>query len=225
MYDHRTQFVEGMNEYGVGILNATLLNEDDAVERPGYNSRQGKLIYGALCCKSLDEAIGYLSSRNENGLEGHSLIADPLRAFHVELSEGEDVHITKLDPQDGFDVRTNHGVIYTGGYSPKDKDHYISSKLRSATAEVELMDATDDIGVLNILQKQNFPHDSNYNVNRMVPGKTGMFTSSQTCMNLSTLTFSFHSWGSHCDFKGLEDKTPSDHEAKITVNISRTEQK
>ena len=47
MYDKRTQYVEGMNQFGIGIINSTLLNEEDSQAEGGYNNRQGNIIHRA----------------------------------------------------------------------------------------------------------------------------------------------------------------------------------
>ena len=75
MYDKRTKYVEGMNQYGVGILNATLLNEEDSRTRSGYNHRQGNIIHRALCSRSVLEAVGILATHS-GGLEGHTIVSD-----------------------------------------------------------------------------------------------------------------------------------------------------
>ena len=85
MYDKKSQYVEGMNEYGIGIINSTLLNEEDSRSRSGYNNRQGNIIHRALCAKTLDEAVGIISTHS-GGVEGHTLVADALRMFHIAVS-------------------------------------------------------------------------------------------------------------------------------------------
>ena len=227
MYDKRTQYVEGMNEYGIGIINSTLLNEEDSRSRSGYNNRQGNIIHRALCCKSLDEAIGILSTHS-GGIEGHTLVADALRMFHVELTHGKAAFVEQLDPTTGWDARTNHGIHFSeAGYMPRDGMIYMSSNYRKAMAEIELNGADSPKKVMSLLRQQHNDPQSHLNMHRRVPAEAeehgGFMTTNQIAMDLSDLHFYFHCYINHCDFQDIKDFTPEDYEPKIKITVTQSD--
>ena len=226
MYDKRTRYVEGMNEHGIGILNATLMNEEDSAIRSGYNHRQGNIIHRALCCQSLDEAIGILSTHS-GGLEGHTIVSDPLRMFHVELSAGYKAHVEQLDPTTGWDARTNHGIHYAeAGYMPRDGRIYLSSNYRKAVAEIELNGVENEKDIFSVLRQQHNDPTSHLNMHRRVPKDAeehpGFITTSQICMNLTDLHFLFHGYDDYIDFHDIEDLTPEGYQPKIKISLSNS---
>jgi len=227
MYDKRTQYVEGMNQYGVGILNTTLLNEEDSRTRSGYNSRQGNIIHRALCAKTLDEAVGIVATHS-GGVEGHTLLADPLRMFHIELTNGKQAHIEQLDPLTGWDARTNHGIHFSeAGYMPRDGQIYMSSNYRKSIAEIELDDVDSPKKVMSILRQQHNDPASHLNMHRRVPKTAdhhgGFMTTSQIAMNLSELHFYFHCYSEYCDYQDIEDLTPEDYDPKIKITVTQSD--
>ena len=227
MYDKRTRYVEGMNEHGVGILNATLLNEEDSAVRSGYNHRQGNIIHRALCAKSLDQAIGILTMHS-GGIEGHTIVSDPLRMFHVELSAGKKAHVSQLDPTTGWDARTNHGIHFAeAGYMPRDGNIYMSSNYRKTMAEIELTNVESEKDILKIMRQQHNSPDSHLNMHRRVPKTAkdhpGFITTTQIVMNLTELHFMFHTYDNYCDFQDILDLTPEGHKPKIKITLSKSD--
>lgn len=218
MYDKNSRFVEGMNEYGIGILNATLRNREDSQPMNNYNNRLGNIIHRALCCNNLKDALSIVGYYND-GVEGHTLVADALRIYAVENSWQKDPIITQLDPSGGFEARTNHGIGYTmAGYKPKDGQNYIGSNIRRATAEVELSAVDSEKGLMKALRKQHFAPNSNYNMHRRTKGvKGGLYTTSQIMLDLTDLVFNFHTYDSHINYIDLVDKTPEEYEPKIKI--------
>ena len=226
MYDKRTRYVEGMNEHGIGILNATLMNEEDSAIRSGYNHRQGNIIHRALCCGTLDEAIGIICTHS-GGLEGHTIVSDPLRMFHVELSAGYKAHVEQLDPTTGWDARTNHGIHYAeAGYMPRDGRIYLSSNYRKAVAEIELNGVENEKDIFSVLRQQHNDPASHMNMHRRVPKDAkehpGFITTSQICMNLTDLHFLFHGYDGYIDFHDIEDLTPEGYQPKIKISLSNS---
>ncbi len=227
MYDKRTQFVEGMNQFGIGIINSTLLNEEDSRSRSGYNNRQGNIIHRALCAKTLDEAVGIVATHS-GGVEGHTLISDALRMFHVELTHGKSAHIEQLDPTTGWDARTNHGVHFSdAGYMPRDGHIYMSSNYRKAMTEIELNQADSPKKVMSLMRQQHNAPDSHLNMHRRVPEEAeiqgGFRTTNQVAMDLSALEFHFHHYSGHCDFQGIEDLTPEGYDPQIKITVTESD--
>jgi hypothetical protein len=220
MYDKRTKYVEGMNEYGIGIINSTLLNTEDSTIGHSYNNRQGNVIHRALCCKNLKDAINVVIS-HKGGSEGHTMIGSGKRLFHIEKSYHLGTKVTELDASSGFDVRTNHGFNFPkAGFVPKDGSNYLGSHIRKAYAEIELLRAKDDTDVLRLLRQQPFEPDSNYNMRRTLKTQRGMFTSNQLLMNLTQLEFRLNWFSDWCDFDGImEEAWPEDREKKIKIYV------
>jgi len=228
VYDKNTQYLEGMNEYGIGILNSTMLNEIDSDVEGNYNREQGQIVFKALNTKTLDESIGILTTQS-GGLEGHTMVADKTRAFHVEMLKDSEAHITELDPSTGWDARTNHGVHYPeGGYMPTDGQIYMSSNYRKAQAEIELSQADTLKKALSIMRQQHNDPGSHMNVHRRVPANddypNGFHTTSQVAMDLGELTLCFHSYSEVANFSGeVENLLPEDYDPKIKITITQSE--
>jgi len=215
--------MEGMNSHGIGIANSALLVVAD--EKAGSDkkkkkgaSNDGPRIIRALTFSTLIEAIRSLITY-DTGLKGHTLVGDPGSLYSIEMTSKHNPIIKKLNPDTGFDVRTNHGLSHTeAGYSPEGKQlpDYISSKIRKATAEIELADTTDHKEVMPSLAAQNFEPDSNYNMRRST---SKMRSTSQMLMHLDKLEFLCYIFPEQCKFKGVVDKTPDTYKPKIKINV------
>ena len=228
IYDKNTQYLEGMNEFGIGVLNSTMLNEIDSDVEDGYNREQGAIVFKALNTRSLDEAIGVVTTQS-GGLEGHTMVADAARAFHVEMLKGSEAHTTQLDPTTGWDARTNHGVYYPeGGYMPSDGDFYMSSNYRKALAEIELSQADSPKKAMSLLRQQHNDPGSHLNLHRRVEAtadeKFGYKTTSQVVLDLGERKLYFHSYDKYAIFLGdVEDLLPEDYKPKIKIAISNSD--
>jgi hypothetical protein len=225
MIDKTSKYVEGMNEFGVGILNSTLSNQEDARVYTNYNQRQGSIIHRALCCESIDEAIGIIATHS-GGLEGHTFIGDSSRLYLLELKQGQEAIVTQLDPTSGWDARTNHGIQYSdAGYMPRDGKSYMSSMHRQALAEVELNAAENEKEVLKILRQQHYDTNSTLNLFQRRGPESPDFqhnTTSQILLNLSKLTVYFHYYPEFVDYQEVKSYLPEDYEPKIELVVSKS---
>lgn len=227
-YDQNTQYVEGMNEYGIGIVNSTMLNEIDSNAYSGYNADQGKIIFKALNCTTLDESIGIISSNSGRSLEGHTFVADAARSFVVEIKQGNEAHIDQLDPTSGWDARTNHGLKeLDAGYMPRDGEIYLASSYRKAMAEVELMRAESPKQVMKIMSQQHNEPASHMNMFRRVPKSevphSGFMTTSQLVMDLSARVVYYQNFDSVSDFGDVKNLLPEGYKPKIKIKVSRSD--
>ena len=223
MYDKRTKYVEGMNEYGIGIINSTLLNTEDSTIGHSYNNRQGNVIHRALVCRSLKEAMEIIVN-HKGGSEGHTLVGDMTRVYHIEKSYHLGTKITQLNPMTGFDVKTNHGLQFPrAGFVPKDGSNYLGSHIRKALAEIELAGSENENDILRLLRQQHHEPGSNYNMKRRVVGDRGMFTSNQLLMNLSSLKFTLTWFEDWCSYDGTieEEPWPENKEKKIKISVKQ----
>ena len=226
LHDLDTDYMEGMNSEGIGIVNAALLVSADEKAVDKYwttnkkkkgSSHDGPRIYKALTFPKLNQAIKSLVGY-DSGLKGHTLVGNSKSLYSIEMTSKHNPIVSKLNPKTGFDVRTNHGKDHTAaGYNPKTHpDDYLSSKIRKASAEMELANLDDHERIMPALTKQNFDSDSNYNMRRTTGN---MRTSSQTMMHLDQLEFICYFLPDECVFKGIDDRTPDDYEPKINIKL------
>tara|TARA_Y100000310_G_C20456094_1_gene703124 strand:+ start:39 stop:893 length:855 start_codon:yes stop_codon:yes gene_type:complete len=223
MHDMDTDYMEGMNSNGIGIVNAALLVGDDEKAVKGKTvSDDGPRMKHALKKGKLSDCIKSLVSY-KNGIKGHTMVGSPKSLYSIEMTSKHNPVVTKMDPDSGYDVRTNHGEEHSGaGYTPERKpDDYLSSKIRKATAEMELADESDFENIMPKLAKQNFDSGSNYN---MLRATDNMRTASQVMMHLDKMEFILYLVPDECEYLGFQDDTPDDYSPKINVRIEKYEE-
>ena len=228
IFDAVTNYLEGMNSFGIGIVNAALLVTDDESAAKKYwkrhkkrgISRDGPRIARALGFKKLSKVIKSLVAY-DSGLKGHTFVGNPTSIYSIEMTSKHNPIVKKLDKSPGYDVRTNHGEDHAGaGYTPtKHPGDYTSSKIRRASASVAISDIDDYRELMPSLANQNFDKDSNFNTMRKVPGEKGMRTSSQIAMHLDRLEMICYMIPGECQFLGIEDRTPEGYIPKINVTV------
>jgi hypothetical protein len=223
MRDSVTGWCEGINEYGIGIANAALAVGLDEAEGMGKavedkKGKKGKSLDGArilkaLACETVKEAIDSLCS-HLGGLEGHSFVSDPNRAFSVELINGDCI----IKPLDGSEihVRTNHGRD-TGGTGYTDGEGYLSSAARKekATQILRQSKAPTDLGPDLMKNRSEGPRTQNDPVRDV----DTMATTSQMVMNLTDRELDFYVIPGKMDYGGLEDRLPEGYKPKIAVRV------
>ena len=83
LHDMITDWSEGMNEYGIGLVNSALLvGHDEAehkiVKKGGKPSKDGKKIREAISQKTLKDALKTAISF-DGGVNGHTFISSPMK--------------------------------------------------------------------------------------------------------------------------------------------------
>lgn len=219
MHDEDTDYMEGMNSAGIGIVNSALLVSDDEKAVKGKTkSTDGKIMRTALECTNLKDCIQALIS-TDGGIKGHTLVGSTDSMYSIEMTSKHNPIISRVKDLDKkTTVRTNHGVKHPhAGYTVDRKpDDYLSSKIRQATAEVQVAGAEDFEQIAPVLARQPFDPSSNYNMNRKTDN---MSTTSQCAMNLAQKAFNFYYFPTHCEYLGLVDDTPDDYEPQIKVHV------
>lgn len=218
IHDLDTGYAEGMNSEGIGVVNAALLiGEDEKAVKGKISSNDGPRLYRALQQTTLRNAIQSLVSWKD-GIKGHTLVGSPKSLYSIELTSKNNPVIKKLNTKTGFDVRTNHGEDHKdAGYTPERRpEDYLSSKVRKATAEMELANVQDHEEMMPALAQQNFKKDSNYNMKRTT---NKMRSTNQVMMHLDDLEFLCYLFPEECKFKGVIDKTPDGYEPKIKIKV------
>ena len=217
-----------MNENGVGILNAALLVSNDEKAADKYWDRQkrkkgssndGPRVLRALAQPTLQKCIKSLVGYN-HGIKGHTLAGSPKSLYSIEMTSKNNPIVKRLNPDTGFDVRTNHGIDHPdAGYTlERQPGDYLSSKVRKAAAEVALSDLEEPDDLMPALADQQFTTSSNMNMLRRTDN---MRSSSQVLLNLADLELICYYFPNECDVVGIDDRTPPDYEPKINVRIVR----
>ena len=222
--DEVTGWCEGMNEYGIGIINSALavgldekekeLTKDDA---DGVTLRDGKRMLAALGKKDLEEALATIQT-HDKGLRGHTIVANPDATYSLEATwEGHDYHARKLS-QNCNHVRTNHGIYHNGaGYTPKDGDNYLSSLARRDQAQKALrgVDKIKDIApAIYGKRKKDLADALN-----MVKLTDDMRTRSQAVMDLDALEMLLYILPGESKYLGYENKLPKGRDPKLSLQV------
>lgn len=124
-WDDITQYCEGINSAGVGILSASLMVLDDEKEiekRSREPSKDGMRIKAALRLRDPRAAAMYLIKK---GLTGNTVIFDAETMILVESADGDNgyEYRARVIPHDELVVRTNHGVwLPWAGYQRQEGD-------------------------------------------------------------------------------------------------------
>jgi hypothetical protein len=140
--DDKTYFTEGINEYGVSILNTSLAVKKD--EKIGMKNDMvpviapdGKRIRTALFEKTPEAALKYCI---DSCLTGNTYIFTKDKAYLLEgvfttedRNQEDFVYKTlKLDPKEMY-VRTNHGILLdNAGYQPDTGDEKMEASYQSS---------------------------------------------------------------------------------------------
>jgi hypothetical protein len=246
IYDEHTGWIEGMNEYGIGIINSTFTiakdhkqYEIDNIKKNinqarDYDSIKGHKIKTALTKSNIIDAIKFLVS-DDNSMEGHTLVCSNKICYHIEhRKKNPEYVINEIKQPVSF---TNHGINFPeeGNISG---EKAVSSVLRKAECDYELNSntITDQETLFDITNKYyiNTPihlyRDSkdpfykeiiNFftlnNDNKMVTT-----TTSQMLLNLTEKELIYNHDKNNSSFLGIDNKLPYDYEPVIKIKILET---
>ena len=220
--DTITDWSEGMNEYGIGILNTALMvgydeNEKKIVKKGGKPSKDGAKIREALSKKTLKDTLVQVVT-GDSGVKGHTLIGTPQKVVSVEMTSKHSPKIDVRDVDSENFARTNHGYHYgDAGYT--EGPDYLSSKIRKMSAEKMVDTFEDAIEILKGLRKQLYKQDSPLNMRR---DTLKMFTSSQLMLNLTDLVLELNFFESKVEkFHGVVNKLPEGRTPRIKVVVKK----
>jgi len=174
--DLKTRYTEGVNEFGLSILSASLSIKSDEKEADkvdgnerdaSYMSPDGKDIRDALLSKSPMQAIDLLVSRE---LAGCTFVFNEKDCylleggFTIKKKDAKDQevprdYIYKILKITGYAVRTNHGVVLPQlGYKVDAADPYFararkSSEVRRKIALNGVKNCTDPLEMMNAISE------------------------------------------------------------------------
>ena len=223
LHDLVTDWSEGLNEKGIGVVNSALLvGHDEAehkiVKKGGKPGPDGDKMRNIIKQPTLKQAIkAAITYKGKSGLslKGHTFVSSPKYMVSIEKTSKHKPEIT-LHNMENPVVRTNHGHMFTdAGYTHGQK--YLSSKMRKISAEKSVDKVEDWKEISAAMRKEFFPKESQLNMARKAKE---MFTSSQTVLNLTDRILQVEYFIDNVEeFVGITNKLPKDYKAKISIVV------
>lgn len=222
MWDEKTKYAEGVNEYGVAILSAaTAVKTDEKEGDKGTGKRKsaefyspdGKRIRAALFAKTPEEALAKLI---EVEIPGNTLIFNRDTMILLEGTfpvdeegkPGDYIYKHKEIPQDQTIVRTNHGVwLSKAGYQldaeeEKHRVARVSSDARMKRTRALVKKIEDPASMLDCVSCTKNPNKQlNPLRSSKTHGKTIMVTTGQIMICASERTLHYRPIWSEIEVK------------------------
>ena len=226
IHDIGTDWSEGLNEYGIGITNATLMVNQDEREgvvikkRKNAVSYDGAKIRHALSLTNLESVLSYLTDyqnrkSQHNGLKGITLVSTPSTKHVIEGTTKHSPISVEVELKQPI-VRTNHGIYHPGaGYNSGIKKQ--SSVSRLEISERELSKITEVDKVLEVLSGQ-YIEDYFLNPYRR-SSEHQIFTTGQILTNLTTRVLSYKPDKEFCNFIGYFNLLPDGYDPKLKFKL------
>jgi len=222
--DEGTGWVEGLNEFGIGVVSSALSvqrdeNEKRLVKEVGKRGKDGVRILKVLEQKTLDDAVEQACSF-KGGISGHTFVSDPEQTKSVESTKKHDC-ITKTVRMDHVHVRTNHGFSHEdAGYT--DGDDYVSSVYRRDRAQKILrgLEGPKDLAPAIYAQKRE-PGE----MNSVIRDTDNMRTSSQLVIDLTKKTAYLYLIPAKVKWQGIVVDLPKGYKPKLTLEVFRYNRK
>ena len=225
LHDMITDWSEGMNQNGIGVVNAALLVGADEAEKklvkkvgkPGPDGDKMRNIIKQPTLKDALKACLTYKGKSTLSLKGHTFISSAKHMISVESTSKHKPDV-KLHNTEHPVVRTNHGHMFTdAGYTHGEK--YLSSKMRKISAEKSVDKVSDWTEIAAAMRKEFFPKESQLNMRRQ---SDSMFTSSQTIMNLTDRILEVEYFESKVEsFEGVRNELPEGYVPKIQIRVKK----
>ena len=222
--DQDTDWSEGMNSRGIGIVNSALFvkrdeKDFDKAKKKKAMSKDGARIREALRKTNIRDVVKSLVTFH-GGIKGHTIVGDGKKLVVIENTSRVKPVVKIKDLTKEPIVRTNHGIEHPeqGYQNGNDK---LSSELR-------LMNA------LNVVHqtphyKELFPAFYNHKQDRgpkydLVRAQNKLWTSSQVLMNLNRKEILLYLIPGAVKFVGIENRLPNDYDSQISFVVKEYEQ-
>jgi hypothetical protein len=229
LHDVITDWSEGLNEFGIGAVNAALAVGRDELEKkvvkkkgkPGKDGAKMRFIISRKTLKDAVKACLEFKGVSDKALNGHTFISNPTKMVSVEVTSKHKPLVTIQNIEQPH-VRTNHGHSYqNAGYT--NGESYKSSVLRKISAEKQLKKVDSWYGIPKSMRIDFYEKHSPFATAR---DTEKMFTSSQLVMNLTDKVFFLTYFASKVDkFNGIVNKLPEGYEPKIKIIVEQLEDK
>ena len=239
MMDKKNGWIEGINEFGIGMVNSSLL--EDFHHYNDYNMRENKM-YKALINRNHDKnhLFDELLKKSDKKyiLEGHSLIAHNNTIYHLENTPINKHIVNTVSPMTKYKVFSNHGVNF-----PKegltDGRGAVSSFLRRELTKKELHNffknkttiKCDDNKLYDelssVLNKNYVNIDYRFHPYRSKSRISNniliVYTSAQLLLNITNKEFVYFKDKHYTEKVTYINKLPRNYVPKIRVIIKETE--
>jgi hypothetical protein len=229
LHDTITDWSEGMNEFGIGAVNAALAVGRDELEKkvvkkkgkPGKDGAKMRFIISRKTLKDSVKACLEFKGISDKALNGHTFISNSKKMVSVEVTSKHTPLVTIQNLEQPH-VRTNHGHSYqNAGYTSGES--YKSSVLRKISAEKQLKKVDTWYGIPKSMRTDFYEKHSPFATAR---DTDKMFTSSQLAMNLTDKVFFLTYFSSKVEkFNGVVNKLPNGYTPKIKIIYVELEDK
>lgn len=231
--DVDTDWSEGLNEFGIGIVNASLTVTQDEKEGKDVlkHKKEGKTkkkfsadggkIRRALKYNKIRDVVKSLISyvgddKKDVGLKGETIVSDGKDIYVIELTSKHTPIIKKIKDDSKLVVRTNHGIYQKeAGYTRGEKRK--SSVYRMELAKKHLQDVKTDQEVIDKL-KEKYEKDPFLNPYR-TKNMYNMSTTGQIMMNLEKKEITIRMDNEMGEFLGIKNDLPEGYTPKIKIKI------
>ena len=223
MVDQDTDWSEGMNSNGIGLVNSALFvkrdeKDFDKSKKEKAPSKDGIRIRHALSKDTLTEVVKSLVNF-DTGVKGHTIVSDGNKLVVIENTSRTSPKVKVHDINKSPVVRSNHGIEHPEqGYTRG--DDRVSSELRMKNAS-ELLGKEKNY-------KEIFPQFYNHTQELgpkydLVRAQNKLWTSSQILMNLNKKEMILYLIPGAVKFVGVENRLPKNHESKINLKVRQYE--
>jgi hypothetical protein len=224
LHDITTDWSEGLNENGIGVVNSALLVGHDEAEhkmvkkggKPGPDGDKMRNIIKQPTLKDALKATVTYKGKSGLSLKGHTFVSSPKQMISVETTSKHKPDIQLQNIKSAI-VRTNHGHVFTdAGYTHGEK--YLSSQMRKISAEKSVDKVDDWKEMAQAMRREFFPKRPFLNMKR---DTKDMSTSSQTVMNLTDKILEVTYFKTKVkEFKGIKTNLPNGYVPKIKIEVN-----
>ena len=222
LIDNDTDWCEGINSHGIGIVNSALFvkrdeKDFDKAKKTKAPSKDGNRIRQALSYNNLKDVVRSLVNF-EKGIKGHTTVSDGKKIVVIENTSRTKPTVQIHDLNVPV-VRSNHGIKHPEQGYTRGPDR-VSSQTRMKYA-IDLIKTIKDYKKLfpalyNHTQKLGPKFD-------VVRSQNKLWTSSQLLYNLNKLKVMLYLIPGKVHFKGIVNKLPDGYKSKINLEIRQYE--
>ena len=223
MVDQDTDWSEGMNSNGIGLVNSALFvkrdeKDFDKSKKEKAPSKDGIRIRHALSKDTLTEVVKSLVNF-DTGVKGHTIVSDGNKLVVIENTSRTSPKIKVHDINKSPVVRSNHGIEHPEqGYTRG--DDRVSSELRMKNASELLGKEKNYKEILPQFYNHTQEMGPKYD---LVRAQNKLWTSSQILMNLNKKEMILYLIPGAVKFVGVENRLPKNHESKINLKVRQYE--
>jgi len=213
--DNDTDWSEGLNNHGIGLVNSALFVKRDEKEvqkkKTARRSKDGVRIREVLGKKSLSDAVD-CAVNFHGGIKGHTLIGDGKRIVSIENTSRLSPIVKIKDLTKEPLVRTNHGLEHPEAGYQRGND------LRLVNALNTLHDTDDYKKIMPAFYNHRQDKGPKYD---LVRAQNKLWTSSQLVMNLNQKELILYLIPDAVEFIGVENKLPNGYTPSIKFTIRK----